>query len=223
MSRGAVLFDWDGTLTDGIEGVWIIQDFLFKNYIHKPYPITPSQLRDQMGKGLYVDTYVDYTIYRQLHDQHLEQLDQYQLTHLPSIWFDVPEAMNRLRQAGFSLVLVSGAQPKQLKTELDHSGLTFDMVTWANIPVGQQIDPLGKAPRIKTILNQHPEWKEVYYLGDTPKDANACYEADPQKNRILPILIARSFTPRSQLEAVATTVLSISDATDLIITGHLFK
>jgi len=161
----AVLFDWDGTLSDSAEASYRCYARVFPAY------------GIAFGRDDYERTYSPdwYHTYRELGlpREHWDEADvlwlEYYAAEPPVPVTGAAEAVSALRQAGLRLGLVTSGTRTRVERELDGLGLTgaFEAVICAGDTVERKPHP---APLLAALELMEVAAAESAYVGDSPQD-----------------------------------------------------
>ncbi len=201
MKQG-ILFDLDGTLWDSSTEVAISWEEALRKRPDVQKEITGEMIRNVMGKSMYDIADILFGEYdlqtrRSLLDYCCEEENEYIRLHGGRLFEGLLEALQALREAGFSLYIVSNCQIGYIEAFLEHHSL------------GQYFDDFecfgkteqGKGHNIRLVVERN-HLDQALYVGDTQGDYQAATEAG------LPFIHARMGYGTVDAEVPFITALS---------------
>jgi len=237
LTNTTVFFDWDGTITDSIEGNWYAAKSICRERAPSLEPeVTLAEMKagmDLLGPYDYFDALLGPTDPPRSHQEISDAILLHRDGIPAPIFPDVKPAMDLLRQAGAHIGLISLADRERLASEVAKSGLVFDEICWdgeasksdrirqslaaRNVPLAE----LGRGrgccclPSGQSTGSCPPgsQWPRACYIGD---DINDMIEARKVPG-VLPLAVARGASSKRRLSRLACCFDTVMDAVEYIL------
>ena len=229
---GAVIFDWDGTITDIVPGVISALQSV-ANALHIPYTVAADELRElftKIGWPAAVSKIFGPGWDAPAMQEKLNALyEEYSNAQPPSpVFGDIIPSIMRLIEKGIRIAIISKAEPVRLAAELKASGIEHLFGTGTGTGVGTSavaaVDG-GKGPHIRAMIEKNPDWKRgeygIYYIGDLPSDVEAVHLAYPTEAVVTSISVTRSLKTVEKMMQLGFCFPTIAAATDAILSKKL--
>lgn len=168
LPKPLLIFDFDGTLANTIEtGLDIFNEIageyglrtVTREEAHELRHLNTRALLDRMGISRLMAVKLVAHVRRLIHDR-MDSVEMFP---------DVPEAIRKLRDEGFSIGILSSNSADNIRTFLQRMGLAD---CFGFIEAGVSL--FGKPQRIKSVLRrQKADSSRAIYIGDETRDMEA--------------------------------------------------
>jgi HAD superfamily hydrolase (TIGR01549 family) len=207
-----VLFDWDGTLVDSAEVSYRCYQRLFAEY---GIAFDRQQFERTYSPNWH-HTYVAVRLPTEIWDEADMRWVEHYAREQTELVPHARDALDRLREAGLRLALVTSGDRGRVSRELDRLGLTalFDGVTCAGDTAGRKPDP---EPLLLALRRLDVRPAAAAYVGDSPEDVEMARRA-----AVYAVGVPGGFPNRAALAAARPDLLApdLTAAVDALLGPH---
>lgn len=172
----AALFDWDGTIVDSRQPMWLSYRHAYKTYLGIDFPSTAAELRTlapmriEESSARYGGQYAA-EIALSYSDFYVREAYQ-----AGSVFGGIKDVLRELRQRGYQLGVASNKSMTRIAADMTFLGLEgfFDAFATSEDTVERKPNP---APLLKLAEKLHAPPQECAYIGDFPGDIIAAKAA----------------------------------------------